>query len=56
MAHNGEPLAPTIVDALALANGGALDPSWFSDDDRTPADEVVDWVESIANAEDAALR
>ena len=53
MAHNGEPLAPAVVGALTLANGGSTDTSWFSDDDHhVLTDEAVDWIEGIANAED----
>lgn len=56
MAHNGEPLASRVVDALTLANGGSADPSWCSDDhDGALTDEVVDWIEGIANAEEPAL-
>lgn len=56
MAHNGEPLAPAVADALTLANGGSADTSWFSDhEDGVLTDEAVDWIEGIANAEDPTL-
>ena len=56
MAHNGEPLAPAVVDALTLANGGSTDTSWFSDhEDGVLTDEAVDWIEGVANDEDPTL-
>ena len=52
--HNGEPLAPAILDALIEANGGSLDAAWLAEDDGDGPvliDDAVDWVDAVANGE-----
>ncbi len=57
VAHNGEPLAPSILDALTEANGGSVDTSWLAEDDGDGpvlSDDALDWIEAVANGEAAS--
>ena len=51
--HNGEPLAPAILDALIAANNGPLDTTLVKDDGDGPVliDDAIDWIEAVANGE-----
>ncbi|MFZ2173716.1 MAG: hypothetical protein WAW17_06685 [Rhodococcus sp. (in: high G+C Gram-positive bacteria)] len=58
MAHNGEPLEPSIKsEILAAAKSGAQS-SWWSgestDGQSELTDEAIDWIEAFANREDSA--
>ena len=53
--HNGEALSQRVVDEIAAANGGAVDPAWWADeaeDGPTFNDAIVDWIEAVANGEE----
>ena len=52
--HNGEALSAAVVDDIAAANGGSIDPRWWAQDADAPVtlrDDIVDWVEAVANGE-----
>ena len=53
--HNGEGLSPAVVHELAAANGGSIDSNWWAEDAEEPqtlTDELVDWIEAVANDEE----
>ena len=55
IAHNGEPLAPEVVDEVVGAGGPAASDSWWVREEGLAElsfpDEAVDWIEAIANDE-----
>ncbi len=56
IAHNGEPLTPTIASEVRAATAAAGAGSWIDDvpDGPVLTDEAVDWIEALANGEEPA--
>jgi hypothetical protein len=55
IAHNGEPLSPEVAAAIERAGGTRDADAWaIAPDSSQPfelSDEVVDWIEAVANEE-----
>ncbi|GAA4485813.1 hypothetical protein GCM10023094_41230 [Rhodococcus olei] len=56
--HNGEPLDPAVAHEILAVNDGVTDPGWWQGDPADGmselTDDVVDWIEAVANGEGPA--
>jgi hypothetical protein len=53
VAHNGEPLTPTVASEITAASTATNSGSWIQDSPDGPVltDAAVDWIEAAANDE-----
>ncbi|WP_334173166.1 hypothetical protein [Sinomonas sp.] len=57
IAHNGEALAPPIIDDILAVTGGTTDSQWWGGEAQGGpllTDEATDWIEAVANDEQPA--
>lgn len=57
IAHNGEPLAPSVSADILAATRGATERVWWAGDSAGGpqlTDAATDWIETIANGENPA--
>lgn len=56
MEHNGEPLPEDLIAEIRTVAGGEPSTRWWTgssvDGESQLSDEAVDWIETVANADD----
>ena len=55
IAHNGEAVAPDVLDRIVAAGGDMISDAWWvgqtAQDGFYLSDEATDWIETVANEE-----